>query len=201
MRSPGQRLHELIIVKHGTVSAAAEAMEMTYFGLQPYIAGKHPIGVILQERLRKHGYDLEYIMTGRKSEGIKVNTVALMPVPVYRHVRAGKTTVVFAEQLEEPIYIPKSIDESLFGVVVAGNSMSPEVMNGEIIIVSRLHEIKSGDVCLVVFDSDESVLRRVYLHDHHVTLVSTNERDYPSKSYKKKEMRFLYRVMKSIRNW
>jgi SOS-response transcriptional repressor LexA len=69
------------------------------------------------------------------------------------------------------------------------------------VVVSRKKEMKNGDVCLVMFEDGDACLRRVYCHDHTVTLTSANEKDYPPAMHKKSEIRFIYRMVQKITNY
>jgi repressor LexA len=125
----------------------------------------------------------------------------LQRIPVFEYARAGSKSLVFDGEPSYYIATSKSKDDSRFGVVVKGNSMEPEIREGEIVVVSKKRDVKDGDVCLVLFKDAEACLRRVYFHDHGVTLTSANEKDYPPTLHKKSEIRTMYRMVQKITNY
>jgi len=109
--------------------------------------------------------------------------------------------MVLKETPTDYIVTKKSNDDSLFAVIVRGDSMAPEINEGDMVVVSKLREAKNGDTCVIVFEDDHSCLRRIYHHDHHITLTSANEKEYPPTNHKKSEIKFIYRVVQRITNY
>jgi repressor LexA len=179
-------------------------------GLRPqelyrYLSGQIQPGNKLQSKLRDLGCDLEWLMTGKKKETpkhqIEFLEMELVKLPVFEYARAGSKTMMLAEKPSYFIASTKSKDDSRFAVVVKGKSMEPEIKDGELVVVSKKKEVKKGDVCLVVFEDGDACLRRVYFHDHSVTLTSANDKDYPPGLHKKSEIRIMYRMVQKITNY
>jgi SOS-response transcriptional repressor LexA len=187
--------------KHGWKTKFAAALGMNRQGLNPYFAGVKP-GNILQDRLRELKCDMEWLLTGKKSEEKEVGeTIPLMNVPVYAHVNAGEKKWVVSEDIVDYIAIPKSSDSTLFGLIVKGDSMYDEISDGDIIIISGKVEVKSGDLCVVEWMDGDRHLRRVTFDKNNIVLASKNNELFPPIITHKSKIRKLYRVMKHIRNY
>lgn len=81
------------------------------------------------------------------------------------------------EEVAEPISIPKSIiPEQPYDMIlqVNGNSMEPMFENGEYVFIHKTKEIRSGQIGVFIIDG-ESYLKKVYINDDHLRLVSLNK--------------------------
>jgi SOS-response transcriptional repressor LexA len=179
---------------------ARRTKKPSQFWYQYFNASRKP-GNEAQALLRSVGCPIEQIITGVKKENEPFETIPLMKIPVYQYVKAGGTAMVLKETPSEYIFTIKSNDASLFAVVVKGNSMFPEIKEGDIVVVSKNQEPRNGDTCIVVFEDEQTCLRKVYQHNHQIMLTSINESEYPPASYKKYEIKSIYRVVQRITNY
>jgi SOS-response transcriptional repressor LexA len=191
--------------KFGWKSKFARSLGMTPQQLNDYLSGRISIGAEMQSRLRGIDADVEYVMTGKKKvipKGqVEFTEVELAQIPVFEYARAGSKSMVLAEKPSYHIASTRSKDDSRFAVVAKGKSMEPEIRDGELVVVSKKKEMKNGDVCLVMFEDGDACLRKVYCHDHGVTLTSANEKEYPPTLHKKSEIRSIYRMVQKITNY
>lgn len=102
------------------------------------------------------------------------------------------------EDVAEFISIPKSGDDSRFGVIVKGSSMSPRVNPGDIVIVSQSAEVMSGDLAIVLWNDGENALRTVTYSGDNVVLSSTDSAKYPPQIVSKQTIHKLLRVVMRI---
>lgn len=104
-------------------------------------------------------------------------------VPIHGHVHAGVDSPIFSEDVIETLLIPKNLIpyKDLHGVVVVGDRMEPIITAGDHAIVSLSTKPQSGDVCLVAFDDNDYVLKRVYFNKNagFTILVSDNKKYAP----------------------
>lgn len=119
-------------------------------------------------------------------EVVETNTT---PIPIVGHIRAGYNGI--ADQIIEG-YI--EIEESLvkrfpgcFALNVYGNSMEPEIHNGDRVIVHPASEVNSGDVAIVCLNGDEATIKRVMIDEDGITMVPTNPK-YKSITYTPEEV-------------
>ncbi|MBW7887417.1 MAG: hypothetical protein H3C35_03525 [Bacteroidetes bacterium] len=184
------------------MSNFSKALDMSSQNLNKYLNGKQRPGALLQSKLRGLGCDIEWLMTGKTSGENEVSqSIPLMNIPVYAHVNAGEKKWVVSEEIVDYIAVPKSSDSTLFGVIVKGNSMYPEISDGDTVVLSAKAEIKNGDLCVVEWEDGDKHLRRVMFDKNNIVLTSKNEHQYPPIITNKNKIRKFYRVMKHIRNY
>ena len=70
-----------------------------------------------------------------------------------------------------------SLDKNAF-FVVAGGSMEPRIERGDHVLIEPSRQAKSGDIVFAVHEG-EAMIRRMYLSDDTITLVSTKQRTPP----------------------
>lgn len=134
------------------------------------------------------------VITGRidikktinEAEIIETNIVK---IPVIKHVRAGYNAV--AEQnIEGYMEIEESLTKRFpgcFALNVCGNSMEPEIHNGDRAIVQPTTTVNSGDVVVVCLNGDEATIKRVRIDEDGITIIPTNSR-YRSITYTPEEV-------------
>ena len=95
-------------------------------------------------------------------------------IPVIGTIRAGYPVESF-DAPEGYVSMPTGtkVPGNLFALKVAGDSMLPLVMEGDVIILDKNTEKANGKICAVTVD-DESTLKRVKIDSTGVTLVPTN---------------------------
>lgn len=193
----GNRLRDFGKKNFLSMSAFARAIEMRPQTLNNYLSGEQRPGGILHQRLRALGCDIEWLMTGKSNDDFVPREIELAAIPVFDYIRAGTKTMILRDEPTEKYYIEKTTDNTRYGIIVRGDSMSPTVLEGNIVIATKIIEPRNGDLCVVEFEDGEKVLRRVYFHDHSCTLTSDNPH-YPPVTHKKSEIKHLHRIMEKI---
>lgn len=90
-----------------------------------------------------------------------------------------------------------------FYLCVSGNSMSPQINSGDMVLVKRQEYAESGDVAVVMIDREDGMLKKVITDEGCIKLLSFNPY-YPEMIFKKEEMRrvsFIGKVIESKRKW
>jgi repressor LexA len=194
--------------ERGWRSRFAEALNVQPGHLQSYLMGKTP-GPELHIKLRALGCDIEWLMTGynvmdfigTEENDLLIDTIPLVKIPVYQYIKSGGKVMALKETPSSYIVTNKSDDKTLFAVIVKGDTMSPEINEGDHVVVSKQQDPKNGDICLVFFNEKDALLRKVYYHDRGITLVSINEKEYPPKDFKKSALKHIYKVVQKITNY
>jgi len=125
--------------------------------------------------------------------------VTLVDVPLLSSVPAGKTNAMFyPDHVERYVTVDNIKDANAFALVVKGNSMSPKIEDGDIVIISPQQEARSGDIC-VVRVNDEDVLKKVKIDEQYVHLIPLNTSFEPV-SVRKRDVMFIWKVVKVIKN-
>ncbi len=127
------------------------------------------------------------------------SNVMLMEIPVLSSIPAGKTTAIFyPEHVDRYVTVDNLRDRGAFALVVKGNSMSPRIEEGDIVVVSPKQEPRSGDIC-VVRVNDEDVLKKVKIDDNYVHLIPLNTL-YEPLTVRKTDVSVIWKVVKVIKN-
>lgn len=113
-------------------------------------------------------------------------------VPVFESVSAGFGAYAADEIVDYiPVVIKNPYDaEDTIAIKVKGDSMSPKIEDGDIIIVRRQTSVDSGDIAVVLLDGDEGLVKNVYYGSTWIELRSINE-EYPPRRFKGAEVQRL----------
>lgn len=125
--------------------------------------------------------------------------VDLVSLPLLASVPAGALSQGFSsDQAERFITVDDVRDPNAFALEVKGNSMSPRIENGDIIVVTPKLEVKSGDICVVRVDEEDTV-KRIRIDEQFVHLIPLNP-EYEPMVIRKKDVTFMWRVVKVIKS-
>lgn len=109
-------------------------------------------------------------------------------IPVLGDVAAG----IPIEAIEDIIDY-EEIDEDLarrgefFGLRIKGNSMSPRIQNGDVVIVRVQPDAESGDIVIAKVNGDDACCKKLLKHADGITLLSFNQ-DYEPLSFNKQDI-------------
>jgi repressor LexA len=125
--------------------------------------------------------------------------VKLVRIPMLSSVPGGKPNLIFhPDHIEKYIIVDDVKDANAFALKVDGDSMSPRIEDGDVIIVSPKREVRNGDICVVRVDGEDT-LKKVNFENGYVHLVPLNH-NYEPVSVKKKDVAFVWRVVKVIKS-
>ena len=131
-----------------------------------------PISELLADDTENHKND--------RPNGVKI--------PVLGDVAAG----IPIENVEK-ILDYEEMDEELaskgkfFGLRIKGNSMSPRIQSGDVVIVRVQPYAESGDVVIAKVNGDDACCKKLLKHTDGITLLSFNQ-DYEPLSFNKQDI-------------
>lgn len=213
MRSTlGQRIREARMAKEMDQARLAGKLDIATRTLQRWEKGEQePDGSIIMRIAKATAVLPQWLLTGDgdKYAGVgggnvfplsigrykKVSTVRL---PLLSSVPGGAPSLIF-----HPDYVDKFVtvddvrDEQAFALEVKGNSMSPRIEDGDIIVVSPRLEAKSGDIC-VVRVQDEDTVKRIKIEDDYLHLIPLNP-EFEPWVVLHKDVTFIWKVIKVIK--
>ena len=110
-------------------------------------------------------------------------------IPVYSAAGAGKPHLATDDIL---YFIDYSGDPNgVIAVVIDGDSMTPTIPNGSVVVADRNLSVESGDVVIAVINSDnEALCKRLKKYDDGIALVSDNP-NYPPRYFSADEVQTL----------
>ena len=131
---------------------------------------------------------------------------SLTMIPVIGCVRGGPGGLAYEERLgEEPAQI-KGRAEDYFYLKVVGDSMSPEINEGDLALVRIQPTAENNDLVVAVikgeFD-DEGTIKKLNHYPSAIALTSFNP-DYPPRFFAGKEMKrvtIVGKVVRTVRIW
>ncbi|HCA79249.1 MAG TPA: hypothetical protein DEP53_05890 [Bacteroidetes bacterium] len=125
--------------------------------------------------------------------------VELVSLPLLSSVPGGAPSLMFhPDYVEKYITVDDIKDTNAFALEVKGSSMAPRIEDGDIIVVSPKQEARTGDIC-VVRVNDEDTVKRVKIEDQFIHLIPLNP-EYEPMAVRKKDVAFVWRVVKVIKS-
>lgn len=70
-------------------------------------------------------------------------------------------------------------DKQYFGLKVKGDSMQPKFLENDTIICEKCEDIESGEICVVVINDNEAVLKKLIKAENGIILYSLNDKYQP----------------------
>lgn len=131
------------------------------------------------------GVSIDYLM-GRNDVP---QTVKGVRIPIYGSVPAG-IPLEAIENIEgyEEITPALASKGQYFALKIKGESMSPYILDRDIVIVRRQDTVESGDIAIVLVNGNEATCKMVKIGDNGITLIGHNTLVYPPHFYSQKEI-------------
>ena len=109
-------------------------------------------------------------------QGKPLTPLDVIRIPLLGRVVAGDPQEAIQEA-DEFIYIPSMNhrrSDDYFALRVNGESMEPNLMDGDIAIVHIQPDVDSGQIAVVLIDNQDSTVKRVFITPDGITLVADN---------------------------
>lgn len=124
-------------------------------------------------------------------EQSNISTVSehLYNVPIFESASAGFGVAAIndiVDYIALPFRTKAEADETLC-IRVKGDSMSPKIEDGDLIQVQKQTSVDSGDVAVVLIDSEEGLVKKVEYDKEYIKLISFNPY-YPPIEFKGKDV-------------
>lgn len=122
------------------------------------------------------GVPLDYF-TGKASGQPEPTTDTTRWIPVLGRVAAG----IPAEMVEDVVDF-EEVDRALgeaFALVINGDSMEPQLMKGDVVIVKRQEDVESGAVAIVAVNGEDATCKRIIKTSEGVILQPLNPNYQP----------------------
>ena len=131
------------------------------------------------------GVSIDYLM-GRNDVP---QTVKGVRIPIYGSVPAG-IPLEAIENIEgyEEITPALASKGEYFALKIKGESMSPYILDRDIVIVRKQESVDSGDIAIVLVNGNEATCKMVKIGDYGITLIGHNTLVYPPHFYSQKEI-------------
>lgn len=183
------RLKEARKAKGLTQTEVSRIIGISQNGYSDWETGKNRVDAISLNRLAElYGVSVDYLLG---SSEVPTNNV--LRIPVLGAVPAG----VPLEAIEDIIdweELPQSMaagGKEYFALEVKGDSMWPDYLPGDVVIVRKQPICNNGDDCVVYVNGYDATLKQVRINaDHSLTIVPRNQ-SYPPRTYTQEEIKTL----------
>lgn len=184
------RLKEARKAKGMTQVEVSKIIGISQNGYSDWETGKNRVDAVSLNKLADlYGVSVDYLLGGSETP---TNTV--LRIPVLGSVPAG----IPLEAIEDIIdweEIPQSLasgGKEYFALQVEGDSMYPDYLPGDIVIVQKTPVCSSGDDCVVYVNGYDATLKQVKLDEKHGTLtIVPKNPSYPPRTFSKEEIQSL----------
>lgn len=107
------------------------------------------------------------LLMGENVKGVKI--------PVLGTVPAGIPLDAITEILDYEEISPSLANTGdFFALKIKGNSMSPRICDGDVVIVKQGSSVENGDVAIVLVNGNEATCKEIQKHKNGVTLIGWN---------------------------
>lgn len=122
----------------------------------------------------------------------------LVDLPVISSVPAGKVATIFhPDYTDDFVTVDDVKDPQAFALKVKGNSMSPRIENGDVVVISPAQEVRNGDIAVARVDGEDT-LKKIKFEGNYVHLIPLNP-EFEPMTVKKKDVNFVWKVVKLIK--
>ena len=181
----GTYLKELRKSKNLSLRKVDELTDITYSHLNMIENGIRRVTPALLKNLATL-YNVDYLDLYEKAgyidliEDDKKNKIDSKPkgvkVPVLGYIKAG-IPISAIEEIIDYEEIPETLARKgqFFALTVKGDSMAPDIKEGDIAILLVQSNVENGEIGAIIFNGDnEATLKRIYKDETGITLIPDN---------------------------
>lgn len=198
------RVSAVLKYKNLNVNRASKVLGMPQRTLNRQVNEDGNISIDLVNALLNHFTEISpaWLVMGYGEMLVSDNAQACKGVPFYNDlpVSAGHRDAFDPAKEAPSSYISLPVDGVDFYFPVSGNSMEPEINDGDIVGVKRVERsegINHGSVYMVV-TNDARMIKRCYHDNNDPDLIWCVSPNYPSFSVHKNDVCALFRVVKRV---
>ena len=149
--------------------------------------------------------DLCYTRLGMPSENTKADRHCVV-IKVYGSVAAGIPLEMIEDIIDtEEITEDMARTGEFFGLKIKGDSMTPTICDGDIVIVRRQDDAESGDIVIATVNGDEATCKRLRKYKEGIELISVNPSygtfEFSNEEIYEKPVKIIGKVVESRRKF
>ena len=169
-----KRLRELRLSRNLTQDKLAQDLGIAKSTISMYENGnREPDFETLELIADYFNVTLGSLMTGNAPDALKKSSGIVIPVLGY--VRAGVPIEAVEDVLDyEEISMDMASKGEHFALSIKGDSMEPKISEGDVVIVRKQNIVENGELAVVLVNGNDATVKRFYMNDNGITLISTN---------------------------
>lgn len=166
----GEKLRALRKKNNMTQVDLAKALDLDKSSIAKYeSAGIIPSVDTLQKIASLFKVSIDYLLNAQLYD---INNI--VNVEIIGTVVAGRDGIAMYEFLGVSQAININDKEEYKYLKVRGESMSPQIMEGDLALVRLQSDVDSGDLAVVIIDGEEGVIKKVQKTENSISLISFN---------------------------
>lgn len=183
MKNPttAKRLAQALLRQHMKPQELSNASGVSKASISQYLSGSHAPSNNSSEKMANvlkvnpvwlMGFDAPMTSQATPSAQSPVGSVT---INIFGRVTADLAIEV-GEDIIDTEEIPKRLAESgeFFGLQIHGDNMEPKFSEGDVVIVRRQEDAKSGDIVIAAINGDDATCKRLRKYRDGIELISTN---------------------------
>jgi repressor LexA len=156
-----------------------------------------PNGEAMAKIAKALGVTVDYLLGKEEVPVSKLTLPQLHEIPVLGKVAAGVPI-----EAQEDIIGTVATDKNVFALRISGDSMSPRIMDGDIVLVHQQESAEDGDIVIALIEG-EATCKVLKKNAYGVTLVPFNAAYAPFiyTGQQAEDLRILGKVVESRHEW
>ena len=182
-----KNLNYYLSLKNKTQKEVAEAINVLASTFNTWCTGSAmPRMGKIQSLADYFGIGKSDLLEPRSSAPTSYKTVM---IPLLSSVSCGSGCLA-EENIEGYVDFPESLSKTgdFFALTVKGDSMEPDLHNGDIVIVRSQPDAESGELVIAKVDGDEGFCKRLQKYENGTIALVSNNPAYPPKYFSGKEV-------------
>lgn len=170
-----QVLRALRVKRNMKQSELAEALGIERSTISKWESGVSVPPIKMMKKLSElFGVSMNQFVEGDLDEESSEEAL-YVEIPVLGTVQAGPPSDA-VENIIGTEQIPRELAEhgEYFALMIRGDSMSPRMLPGDIVIVRRQQDVKSGEIAVVMVGNENATVKKISKHTDGVSLIALN---------------------------
>lgn len=189
MKTTSERIKEGMYIRDMKQSDLVEATGISKGALSSYISGRYTPKqnniYLIAKALNVNeawlmGSDVPMERNSSNKKGITINVLGRVAagIPI-----EAVENIIDTEEITEEL----ARTGSFFGLRIQGDSMEPDIHNGDIVIVRQQEDAESDEIVIALVNGNDGVCKRLKKYESSIALVSTNA-NYEPMYFTRKEI-------------
>ena len=156
-------------------SELAKILSVAQNTLSQYETGKRDIDSNMISRIAQFFHvSMEYLL-GQEDLHDSTHTSKSVKIPILGKVQAGLPIEAIENIIDyEEIPEEQARTGEFFGLQITGDSMAPQILEGDIVIVRKQSVVDNGDTAIILINGNEATVKKFYKKANGITLMPAN---------------------------